>query len=172
MDALASLRETIATTRWLVDGTMEGVTAGIVNKQPGGTANPIGALYAHVVSSEDVMISGLLQGKQPLAATTFAGKTGMSEMHPVDDAEIPGWFKRVQVDLPALRTYAKAVQEATDAYLAGLKPEDLDRKIEFFQFGPQTVNWIVGIAASIHANNHIGEISTLKGLQGLKGYPV
>lgn len=172
MDALASLRENIGTTRWLVDGTMEGVTNELANKQPGGAANPIGALYAHVVASEDMMINGLLQGKPPIAATGFAGKTGMSEMPPTEDALGPAWFKSVQVDVPALQDYAKAVREATDAYLAALKPEDLDRKVEFFEFGPQTVNWIVGIATALHANQHIGEIATLKGLQGLKGYPV
>lgn len=172
MDAIASLRENIATTRWLVDGTLEGVTNEIANKQPGGTANPIGALWAHVVTSEDLMINGLIQGKQPLAATAFAGKTGMTEPPPMEGADSAAWFKRVQVDIPALQVYAKAVREATDSYLAGLKPEDLDRKVEFFQFGPQSVNWIVGIAATLHANQHIGEIATLKGLQGLKGYPV
>ena len=172
MDAIASLRENIGTTRWLVDGTMQDIPADLVNKQPGGTASSIGALYAHVVVSEDMMINGLIQGKQPLAASTFAGKTGLSEMPPMGPDELTGWFKGVQVDLTTLQAYAKAVREATDAYLASAKPEDLDRKVEFFSFGPQTVNWIVGIATALHVNQHIGEISVLKGLAGLKGYPV
>ena len=36
--------------------------------------------------------------------------------------------------------------------------------------GRQTLNWMIGEVGA-HANNHIGEISTVKGLQALKGYP-
>jgi hypothetical protein len=79
----------------------------------------------------------------------------------------------VQVDLSALRQYAQAVYAASDAYLASLKPEDLNQPVDVsaFGLGEQTVGWMLNNAVVGHVNNHCGEVSCLKGLQGVKGYP-
>ena len=170
MDAIASLRETLASAHWLVEETMEGVTGEQAGWQPPGCAHPIGALYAHIVLREDGVLHELLQGKPPLAATEWAGKTGVSETPPIA-GDWTVWGRKVQIDLPRLRQYAQAVYGATDAYMAGLEPEDLGRQIDAFPgMGAQTLNWMLGQVA-IHVSSHIGEVSTIKGLQGLKGYP-
>jgi hypothetical protein len=66
--------------------------------------------------------------------------------------------------------YQAAVWAATDAFLATLTPEDLDRKVKFAG-GERTVADIVLLSAS-QALSHMGEIAALKGAQGSKGLPV
>ena len=171
MDAIASLREGLGAAHWLVEGTMEGITSDQAHKQPGGNAHCIAALYAHLVSGEDMILNGMIQGKAPLAATSHAGKTGISQPPPMEGGDWAQWGKDVRVDIPALRQYAQAVYAVSDAYIAGLKPEDLDQKLNHFpDLGPQTLNWYLQIIIG-HAHDHIGEVSALKGIQGLKGYP-
>jgi hypothetical protein len=77
------------------------------------------------------------------------------------------------VDLPAFRAYAKAVYEATDAYLATLPDAALSREVDLsaMGMGKQTVGFVLDNALLGHAYCHCGEISAIKGVQGKKGYP-
>src|SRR5713101_2962239 len=101
----------------VVEGTIEGVTDEQLHWMPAGTAHNIASTYAHLVLSEDMVVNGMIAGKPPLAATTWAGKIGLSEMPP-QGSEGPtdwsAWAKTVKVDLPKLREYAKAVYASTD----------------------------------------------------------
>jgi hypothetical protein len=49
----------------------------------------------------------------------------------------------------------------------------LDRVLDLGEmgFGEKKVAWVISSLVSSHAANLTGEISTLKGLQGAKGYP-
>lgn len=173
MDVFAALREQIALTRQLLGGTVEGLTQEQAQWQPAGTAHNVAATYAHVVLGEDAVVNGALQGKAPLFATSWAGRRGLSAMPPQETAEgidWSNWARTVRVDLPALRQYAQAVYGATDAYLAGLKPEDLDRQVDG-PIGRQSVQGLFYAVVILNANLHCGEIAAVKGLQGLKGYP-
>ncbi|MEK7247219.1 MAG: DinB family protein, partial [Chloroflexota bacterium] len=138
---------------------------------PGGTAHPIGALYAHMVVSEDFVVNGMVRGAAPLMMSAFAGKTGLSEPPPMPGGDLHGWAVKVQIDLDALKAYDKAVRAATDEFLAGASDADLDKKVAFGQMGDQPVSYILGLIALVHPSNHIGEISALKGVYGGKGYP-
>ena len=172
MDAITSLKENFGYTHMVVEGTMEGVTDEKAHWLPSGTAHSIAATYAHLVLGEDAVIHGMIQGTAPLAATTWAGKTGVSEMPPngsEGEGDWSSWASSVRVDIPALREYAKAVYAATDAYLGSLKPEDLDRKMKAYGPDEQSLNMMFHLVAG-HGNNHVGEISAIKGIQGLKGY--
>jgi uncharacterized damage-inducible protein DinB len=79
----------------------------------------------------------------------------------------------VDVDLPQFRAYAKAVHAAADAYLASLQPGDLDRPVDLggFGLGVQTTTWVIFNFIIGHVSCHTGEISAIKGVQDLKGYP-
>jgi predicted dithiol-disulfide oxidoreductase (DUF899 family) len=61
----------------------------------------------------------VLAGVRPLALSTWAGRTGFSPL-PALGAPIdwPAWARTVRLDLPGVRRYARAVYDATDAYLA------------------------------------------------------
>jgi len=82
MDAITSLREGFATAHWMLEGTIDGVTPEQVHWQPGGTALPIAAAYAHLVLSEDRLVTRRLQGTTPIASAGWDGKTGISELPP------------------------------------------------------------------------------------------
>jgi DinB superfamily len=165
------LKSQLQMTRMVVDGTLADVNAEQVMRTPGGKAHPIGATYAHTVISEDFVVSSMLRGQQPLLATSFAGKTGVSEDPPPFGGDLFSWAQKVKVDMPALRQYAQAVHKATDEYVASLSDEDLDRKIDFVDMGPTPISGVLTMLAIVHPSNHIGEISALKGIGGAKGYP-
>ena len=72
--------------------------------------------------------------------------------------------------MPKVREYAKAVFGATDAYVDSLGEADLAKEIEFMGNKMPLVNFFLGVMC-LPLRRYRGEISTLKGLQGLKGYP-
>jgi uncharacterized damage-inducible protein DinB len=164
------VREQFRGTRRWSEGTVEGLTDEQANWQPSGRAHSIAASYAHLVNAEDAFLNGLLQSKAPLAASAFAGRTGMSEPHPMGQMTSE-WARRVQIDLPALRAYAAAVYAATDAYLSSIDDAELARPIDLtaMGYGMQTVG---SILTTVMQNTlaHSGEIACVKGLQGLQGY--
>jgi hypothetical protein len=176
MDALTLLRQQLRGAHDLLEAVMEGVTPEAAHWIPPGTANPVDATYAHVVISEDRTINGQLRHRRPLYDSAWAGKTGMNELMPTRGEEwqdyVP-WTRRVRVDLPAVREYARAVYADTDAYLASLTPDDLDTPIDLSGVGSTevTLGWVLSRSVVGHADNIAGEISCLKGLQGLQGYP-
>ena len=102
---------------WL-EPTMQGVTAEQAHWQaPGGRAAPIGAQYAHHIFALDFLFIGFVRKGAPLAASSFAGKTGVSEPYPMQ-GDWNEWARRVRVDPDALHQYALAVYSALDAQLA------------------------------------------------------
>jgi hypothetical protein len=176
MDTVALLREQLKDAHALLEAVMEDVTPEAAHWIPPGTANPVGATYAHVVLTEDRIINGAIQRGTPLYDAAWAGKTGLSELMPIRGEawkDYANWTRRLQVDLPALRAYAAAVYDASDAYLATLSPADLDRPRDLsgVGMGKVTLAWILSREVVGHVDNITGEISCLKGLQGQKGYP-
>src|SRR5712671_1835249 len=126
----ALLRSVVADARSVLDGTMADVSQVQADFTPPGIANPLGATYAHVVWSEDMVVQGMLRQAPPLFASTWSGRTGLSEPMPSPGPEwanYAAWTRRVKIDLEALRQYARAVAAQTDAWLAGLGDEELDR---------------------------------------------
>jgi hypothetical protein len=172
MDSISLLRAQFQGAHGLMESTINDVTPEQARWAPPGIANPLGATYFHVVAAEDFLLSARARNEKPLAAADFAGKTGTSEPPPPPGPGLDEWARRVQVDLPQVRQYAKAVYQHTDDWLATLSPDDLDKKIDMSSFGmgEQPVITLINIVGQ-HINNHLGEISCLKGLQGAKGYP-
>ncbi len=170
MDAVSLLQQqSFGTHQWLEN------TVGEVTPEQVHWATPnglhLGAHYAHIVGGEDMLINVVAKGGAPMAATAWAGKTGLSE--PMPQGAYDAWARTVQIDMPALRAYGQAVFANTADYIKSLTPEDLDRKIDLTAFGLGEVSlgfFISGIVLA-NANWHCGEISCIKGLQGLKGYP-
>lgn len=169
--AVSLLRNYLRRAHEWMEGTMADVTPALLHDVPPGNANPIGAQYAHVLTAEDGFVNMIIGGEQPLMATSFAGKTGMSEPMPLNPAW-GEWALRVRIDLPAIRSYAQALYVATDTRLAGMTDADLSREIDLSHWGigdKTTVGELFGNVL-INTLQHCGEISALKGLHGLKGY--
>ena len=172
MDGIDLLRQQFRESNDLLGATMQGVTGDQAHWKPGGTANPLGATYAHIVLVQDLVANVLVKRGAALATTTWTGKLGVSEPPPSDDPTgWSQWARLVKVDLDALRDYSQAVQTSVDQVLVSLSDADLNRKVET-PFGTSTVLFLINNALIGHTHGHTGEISCLKGLQGAKGYPV
>jgi hypothetical protein len=178
MDAITLLRQQLRDAHALLEAIMQDVTPEAAHWMPPGQANPVGATYAHLVLFEDRTINGVLLHRQPLYETAWSGKTGFSESMPREGEEwqdYAPWTRRVQIDLAAIHAYAQAVYDNTDQYLASLTPQDLDLSFDLSGVGMPssgtTLGWILGRRIVGHVDNIAGEISCLKGLQDLRGYP-
>ena len=170
MNAIALLREQHKNAHTFLVDTLGDVTPEQARWAPPGTAHPIVAIFAHGLYAEDYAINELLRGEQPLYASRFKERTGIGDPSPYISAE---WARGLTFDREQALAYAAAVAAATDAYLATLGDDDLDREIDLSASGwgksrlYEMINgWVIA-----HLNNMTGEISCLKGLQGLKGYP-
>jgi hypothetical protein len=178
--AISLLREQLQAAHYLLEGTVGELKPEQVHWPPPGKANPLGANYAHVVISEDATMNGVLKGGVPLFASSWSGKVGVSELPPMPNPNAPGfpdwseWGRRVKVDLAALRKYAQAVYAASDGYLASLTDSNLDRPVSLsaLGLGESTVGYVLNNGIIGNAFTHVGEISCLKGLQGMRGYPL
>jgi uncharacterized damage-inducible protein DinB len=170
MEVAALLRTLYRINHRIVDGTIDGLSDQHLHATPGGVAHPIAATLAHLVLAEDSLVLGMAARKPTLWSTTWAGKTGVSPLPPESEG-YDAWVRSVRVDLPALREYAQAAHAAVDAYLSQLTPDDLDRPIDWRAVGVQNLGGLLSHAA-LHTANHTGEISAIKGIHGLKGYPL
>src|SRR5260370_14421002 len=125
--ARALLRRQFQLAHELLDAATGRLTSEQAHRRPPGAAAPAGACYAQVVLCEDLSVNGVLAAGAPLALSTWAGRTGLSELPPLaGPADWRAWARRVRLDLAELRPYARAVYAATDTYLAGLPDDALD----------------------------------------------
>ena len=167
----AVFRMFFAAAHQYLEGTLQGVQENVLDWSPQpGPASILGQ-YAHIVASEDWLVNVKARGGAALMATTYAGRTGFQTMPPM--VAWNKWARSEEVDRDALRDYARAVFAATDAYLATVTDAALDCPIDLSEVGLGQVT--AGYALMLAAGNcfmHTGEISALKGLCGLTGYPV
>lgn len=134
-------------------------------KLPDSTINSIGAIYAHTIFGEDGLLNGLVRGETPVYfAGGWAPKVGLDM--PQGSME-PDWAVTLDIDL--FRRYAAAVYQATDDYLAAVSDAELDRIVDPGFASPMTVRSFITDLLAWHVATHQGEISALKGVQGLNG---
>ena len=172
MDALAILRQQYKECDEWLDATMVGVTSDQAHWKPAGSANPLGATYAHALMTQDYVANLAIQAGAPLASSTWSNKLGLSELPPSEEITAwAQWARSVRVDLEALKAYGQAVAASVDQMLASLTATELSRSVET-PFGSSTVQFLISGAIIGHTHNYTGEISCLKGLQGVKGYAI
>jgi hypothetical protein len=169
MDAVYLLRQMVTGAHELLESTVGDLTPEQLHYDPPGRALPIGAAYAHVLFSEDLLVQSGIKGEQPLYESGVA--TGASEPMPNFLAgewdNYAEWTRRARFDLAALREYARQVYANTENYINTLTEEDLNREVP--NWG--TIARVLSRTVAAHADNLAGEISAVKGLQGLQGYP-
>jgi hypothetical protein len=111
----------------LLDATIDRLHVRTAQPQFRGTFAQPAACYAQIVWCEDLSINAMLTAGIPLALSTWAGRTGLSELPLLTgETDWRGWARRVQFDLSEFRDYARAVYNATDLYLAALPDEAID----------------------------------------------
>ena len=169
--AVSNFRILFTMAHQFLEGTMTGLTDQQVNWFPNGKPASIAGQYAHLVTSEDWLVNVKAGSSAPVMAASHAGRTGFEAPPPPTGWD--QWTRQNRVNLADLRQYAQAVHQATDAYLASITDDELSRPVDLSEvgMGQQTVASILGLALLNNAL-HCGEISCLKGLQDLTGYPV
>jgi hypothetical protein len=150
------------------------VTADLTQEQadwtPPGTANPIGGLYWHTISSVDMVVHGWGLGETPIFQKEEWQKKVVVSSVAEEYQDHPPEMREIRVDLAALREYEKVIVETTQGWLASLTPEDLECKVET-PIGELNLAQMIESFIVWHINAHCGEISALKGCQGARGYP-
>jgi hypothetical protein len=176
MDVLDYIKGSIADAHRFNDIAASELTEEIGLWQPSGTANTIQALVAHMTTGEDNAINRAIRNGEKLSepgasnSSLFVSK-GWSKELGIPPERGGQWTKGWNLNLDAFQAYRKAVHKETDAWLETLAEDDLDREVFWFN-GPNTVGGLLRMVVIHHQLLHSGEISTLKGLQGLKGLPM
>lgn len=169
MDAIALLKQVVADSHWWYQSTVDGLTEEQANYVPPGTTHPISALIAHTLLSEDNIVNRRLRAGETIwDRDGWSARTGLPNLSGADEAA----YRSFRMHPSALDAYRDAVWGSTAAYLDTLTEADLDRELEF---RPGATMTVASYFTRLMVNNnfsHVGEISVVKGLQGLKGYPV
>jgi hypothetical protein len=133
------------------------------NWQPPGTCNNIAKLHVHATSGADFFINHLICGEPPLWIQ-HAGRLGV----PALPADL--WPSAVRIERVGIDAYVAQMREAVNARLQTLTDDVFSRDIDTPMAGRQTGAWVLRTATT-HTSAHAGEISAIKGMQGLKGLP-
>jgi hypothetical protein len=171
MNGVAALRSAFSGAHMWYWGTVSDVGAESANWVPPGVCHPIGALMAHILHSEDFMINTALEGAPPLWERDGWGATIGGGMLLDQESQTS---RAYTCDPEQLAEYARAVFANTDAVLSSYSDGDLDRELNLVQFGFSS-NMTAGafLSQMLLGNTfaHTGEISALKGILSMKGYP-
>lgn len=173
MDAVKLLQTQFDIMHQTMMGTADGINEETSHFQPGGRAGSIAANLVHAVLIEDLLLNSFITGGTPLAYGEWAGRTGASELPDMQGGDNSGWDQRVTLDLELGQQYAEAVFNQSNTYLASISADDLDRTCDMTAFGMSATEPISTMLSIILVNSawHTGEVSTIKGIQGLQGYP-
>lgn len=166
MDALDLLKTQVTGLRRDFTNIVGDMTSEQLHWAPPGVANPISSLILHAVGFQDQIVHRTAQGKPPIwDSGNWQQKLGAP---PVGRQDLEGG-RKLKLDINLVKQYTNEVLAATDAYLATLKPADLDRMVAGFR-GEAPLGNMVSAALVVHFADHMGEMSALKGCQGGKGY--
>jgi hypothetical protein len=164
MDALALLREQAERADSLLTEVFAVVTPEQAHwKLAGSTANSIAGYFLHVYHTEDTLIHQRLQSKPTIFETGgWSDRLGYTPES--------AWSAASPADLDAYRAYARDVRAGTKSFLEALEPAALDREIAGPR-GPRPMVMGLSLLLVIHKSNHMGEIASLLGCQGVRGFP-
>jgi hypothetical protein len=138
----------------------------VVNFRASDHVNSIAQILAHVVMGEDRLINASCKGGERLFdAQGWEAKTG------IPGAQGAVWNEKAwQMNIPAFLEYQREIEKAAMGYVLSASPEELEREVTFGPFVRPVADQLRGVLIH-HMLGHSGEISALKGVQGLKGLP-
>ena len=113
LDAAGLLRAQLQEIHRELDDGLTAFLRGLAPAAPPRGSLPL-RLYVHAATVEDVTIQSLLRRVAPVYETDWAGK---------------GPARYSTTDLAPVRAYAQQVFAATDAYLAGLGPDEVSQRV-------------------------------------------
>ena len=167
MELIDFIRAQCGSALEMIQRSLDDLDQEVVEWQPGGTANGIGQILAHLVTGQDLLIGDKLKGGTALHVQGWAQKTGIPE----DRTQIwnkEGW----RLNLDGFKQYHAAVDAQSRAYLESITAADLEREVAWIRGPEQPVSRLFQVLFLNHALGHCGEMSALKGIRGLKGLPI
>jgi hypothetical protein len=159
---------------WLEHTVVVDVTEEQANWRPPGTANTIGATYAHTIVTADEDINRVMYGRPTLLESRWNGQAGLGTEYRFGDWN--AWDPKVGVEWGILRAYARDVHAWLLASLDRLTEADLQMPVDMTLSpgGAGLGRWKGIDIYFLHGCGHIyihgGEIACLKGIQGGQGY--
>lgn len=157
MNTVELLEYSLDTAFFLLSQVTADLTQEQIDWQPPGVVNTIGSIYSHILSYVDWFIQDLCIDQKPFPES-------------VESALMEHGLCHVQADLAETHESAGALLEKAKGWLSSLTPADLEI-IRNTTIGELNQGKMVEAYIIWHINVHCGEISALKGCQGLKGYP-
>jgi hypothetical protein len=170
MDTITFIRQVVANMHSDADNVLKDTTDEQFNWMPPEMENPMSAIAIHILAAEDDFIHPVL-------------------LHQPSLWEVQGWEQQIGVRVPPgpgrgwqdfkdyrfvkvapVLEYKQVVQAATMAYLETMTPEDLERQVVLFGNKVPTTDVFKLLIA--HTTFHIGEMSAIRGIQGVKVLPV
>ena len=170
MDAMTYIRDQLGTAHYELDAALKNLTPEQFNWSPPGTISPTSAVLVHTLAGEDLFIQKIIQGKPFIwVSGDWAKRIGVPSAP--GNLDPGGWeaYRSIQVPIEQVLAYKQVIFTATDAFLASLTAEGLDRQVDFFG-RTRLVGEILMITVT-HLCCHSGEIAALKGMQGARGLP-
>ena len=122
---------------------------------------------AHAIYGEDMIVSQARGTPPVLDSGSWNARTGILDSSP---SMTPDWLA-LTFNVAGLRDYPSAVFARTGEFLELATTADLDRMVPTPLGNEMPVGAFLGAFGIVHVSEHAGEISALKGAQGLKGLP-
>jgi hypothetical protein len=150
----------------ILQGILKDTPDDVLNHIPaGGNLGSAASILSHLIYDEDMILSGVAGKPMLWESAGWKDKTGVAIPGPMQAAE---WTSKVRIT-PQFREYAEAVFANTDAVVAGLADDHMEKEMQG-PFGPTTAAKMLALGV-YHLAGHSGEIAALKGVQGVKGLP-
>jgi hypothetical protein len=134
---------------------------------PGGMVPCASAMIAHALYAEDATVA---QAADSPTVLESAGRGAATGIVTPSLSMTPEWLAATY-KLSGLKEYAAAVFGNTSAFLASATAGQLDRKVTSPFGDTVTAAELLAGLGVVHISEHAGEVSTLKGAQGVKGLP-
>jgi len=174
MNAIALLKAQTESAHGNLLAIFGGLSEADAHREPGGRAFSPAANFAHAVNIEDLFVNRVFRERAPVWDSMETGfNARLPEITRTWPTDHDAWARSLRVDIATATDYAKRVFAETEAWVAGLSEEDLDRPVNLTMIG--MAEYPLGLALNMlvisHGQNLAGEMSAGKGVLGLRGYP-
>ncbi len=173
MSQVSFIAESLASLHSSIDEATKGLTGDQAHFRGGSDSNHIAFVAWHYSRTVDNIVRFVLQRKPTL---WMEGK--WDERFGLDSKAQGTGMTREEAsalhisDLAAFGEYMSLVWQASKEYMGSITDADLEQQLTIRPLGEMTLGHVLGTVLLTHGYTHLGEIYTLKGIQGLAGSPI
>lgn len=173
MSQVSFIAESLASLHSSIDDATKGLTDEQAHYRSGSDSNHIAFVAWHYARTVDNIVRFVLQRKPTI---WMEGK--WDERFGLDSKSQGTGMTREEAsalrisDMAAFGEYMSQVWQASREYVGSITEDDLAQKMTIRPLGEMTLGHVLGTVLLTHGYTHLGEIYTLKGIQGLAGSPI